>query len=884
MKLAARLRHLLRTLFRRGQVEQELAREVDFHLEMETKSLERAGASTAEAKHDAQRAFGGVEQTKEACRDSWGVRFFDHLRQDVAYGLRGLRHNPGFSFVVILTLALGIGANTAIFSIVHGVLLRDLPYAEPQRLMMLNQSAPKAGQPQLGFSVPDFTDFRERSRAFESLAEYHSMWFILLGRKDPERVQTGVVSDNFFDLLGVKPLLGRGFLPGEDRPGAPAVLVLSYEYWQRSFGGAPDVVGQVFEMNNRPHTVVGVLPSLPAFPNADQVYMPASACPFRGAERTLTNRNGRIIANVFGRMKPGVTAEQAAADTRRVGVELCGAFPQNYPTDGGYTAGTQSLASAFTGNTRTPLLVLLATSGFVLLIACANVANLTLARLVRRDRELAVRLALGAGRARIFRQLITESTLLALLGGIAGLALAAGGLHLLVAYARQFLPRADEIAINGAVLAFTLGLSVLTGLFFGSRAPLPAGDTLTDPLKDGMRGSTGGRGRLRSLLVVGQVAISVPLLVGAGLAARSLFNLQRVDPGMETARVLAAALNLNWTRYDDFTKRYSFWERAMQESARVPSVQAVAMSGIEPLNGLVNFATPFRLENRAPDPNAPAPRATVLVASEDYFAVIGQPMLRGRAFSSGDAATAPRVAIVNQSLASRHWPNEDPVGRRVTFDSGTTWTTIVGVVANARQQLNAEPVDEIHTPLRQSGGLISGTILLRTSGPPATLTGDLREAIRRADAQQPVTRIETLEQVRTASLAPQKLITVLLGLFALLALVITAAGIGGVLAFSVGQRTQEIGIRMALGASRGTVLWMVLRQGLALALLGLALGTVAAYFLTQLMTTVLFGVPPTDPLTFALVIAVLLMVAIVACIAPVRRATGINPVVALRST
>lgn len=884
MKLTARLRHLLRSLFHRSRVERELAREVDFHLEMETRAHERSGTAGPQARESALRAFGGVEQTKEACRDSWGVRFFDHLRQDVAYGLRGLRHNPGFSLVVILTLALGIGANTAIFSIVHGVLLRDLPYAEPDRLVMLNQSAPKAGQPQLGFSVPDFTDFRERNRAFESLAEYHSMWFILLGRKDPERVQTGVVSDNFFDLLGVKPVLGRTFLPGEDRPGAPAVLVLSHEYWQRSFGGATDVVGQVFEMNNRPHTVVGVLPPLPAFPNADQVYMPASACPFRGAERTLTNRNGRIIANVFARMKPGVTAGQAAADTQRVGVELCGAFPQNYPTDGGYTAGTQSLASAFTGNARTPLLVLLATSGFVLLIACANVANLTLARLVRRDREFAVRLALGAGRGRLFRQLITESTLLAVLGGAAGLALAAGGLQLLVAYASRFLPRADEIAINGPVLAFTLGVSLLTGLFFGSRAPLPASEGFSNTLKDGSRGSSAGRSRLRSLLVVGQVAVSVPLLVGAGLAARSLFNLQRVDPGIETARVLNAALSLNWTRYDDFTKRYAFWERAMLEAAQLPSVQSVAMSGVEPLNGLVNSLAAFRLEGRPLDPGTPAPRATVLVDSEDYFATIGQPLLRGRAFLPSDNATAPRVAIINQSLASRHWPKEDPVGGRITFDNGTTWTTIVGVVSNARQQINADPVDEIHTPLRQSAGLISGNILIRTAASPASLSRDLREAIRRADAQQPVSRIETLEQVRTASLAPQKLIAVLLGLFALLALLITAAGIGGVLAFSVGQRTQEIGIRMALGASRGAVLWMVLRQGLGLVCLGLALGAVAAFSLTHLMRTILFGVPPTDPLTFALVLAALLGVAAVACIAPARRATGINPVVALRST
>ncbi len=375
------------------------------------------------------KTFGGVEQSKEACRDAWGTRLLDNLRQDLAYGLRGLRRNPGFSAVVVLTLALGIGANTAIFSVVQGVLLRDLPYAQPDRLVLVNQAAPKAGQPSLGFSVPDFMDFRAKNRAFAALSEYHSMHFILLGRAEPERVRTGVVSDNFFDNLGVKPLLGRTFVPGEDKPGAEPVLVLSYDYWMHSFGGDPKAVGLVLEMNDRPHTIVGVLPPLPAFPNADQVFMPASACPFRTNERNLTNRNFRIIGSVFARLKPGVNETQALDDVRRIGMELCGEFPQNYPKDDGYTVETQGIADAFTGGARTPLFVLLATSGFVLLIACANVANLTLARLVRRDRELTVRMAMGAGRGRIFRQLLTESTLLALLGGAAGLLLASSGLR-----------------------------------------------------------------------------------------------------------------------------------------------------------------------------------------------------------------------------------------------------------------------------------------------------------------------------------------------------------------------------------------------------------------------------------------------------------------------
>jgi putative ABC transport system permease protein len=809
------------------------------------------------------------------------IAFFDHLRQDLAYGLRGLARNPGFAAVVILTLALGIGANTAIFSVVHGVLMRPLPYRAPERLVILNQAAPKIGDSSFGFSVPDFTDFRERTRAFSALSEYHSMWFILLGRPDPERVQTAVVSDNFFDVLGVKPLLGRAFQPGEDKQGAAPVLVLSYNYWRKSFASDPNVIGQVFQMNDKPHTVVGVLPPLPAFPNLDQVFMPAVAC--RAAERVLTNRDGRIISHVFARLKDGVTAAQGLDDVQRIGSELAKAYPQNYPVAEGYTVRIESIAEAFTGRSRTPLFVLLATSGFVLLIACANVANLSLSRLVLRDHELAMRVALGAGRGRILQQLITENLLLAALGGIAGLALAAWGLDLLTSYAAAFLPRADEIGISNPVLLFTATVSLLTGLLFGSWPRLPGSGALFGTLKDGARGAGAHGSRLRGLLIIGQVAVSVPLLVGAVLAARSLLQLQQVDPGIETNRVLAANLSLNFTRYDTFEKRLDFWERNMIEIARLPGVESVAVSGTVPLNGLANNPTTFGIEHQDLEPNTPSPAGFVLISSEEFFKTVGQPLLRGRAFMAGDTREAPQVAIVNQSLASRFWPTEDPVGHRITFDNGTTWTTIVGVVANARQQIDSQPQDEIHLPLRAGNALTAGSLMLRTHGEPGTLSSGLREAIRRVDPQQPITRIETLEQVRTRALASPKLIAALLGLFALLALIITAAGIGGVLAFSVNHRTQEIGIRMALGASRATVLKMVLRQALTLVFLGLAGGTIGALFLVRLMTEVLYGVSPTDPLTFVCVALLLLSVAVVACILPARRATMVNPISALRA-
>jgi predicted permease len=494
-----------------------------------------------------------------------------------------------------------------------------------------------------------------------------------------------------------------------------------------------------------------------------------------------------------------------------------------------------------------------------------------------------MRVALGAGRGRIIQQLITENLLLAVLGGLAGLAIAAWGLDALKAYASAFLPRVDEIRISAPVLFFTAGISLFTGLLFGSWPRLPAAGALFGTLKDGARGASTQSGRMRGLLIMGQVAISVPLLVGAALAARSLVRLHQVDPGVDTNRVVAASLSLNFTKYDTFEKRLNFWDRNLEEIRRLPAVESVAVSGSIPLNGLANNPSTFAIEHRETQTNSASSAAFVLISSEEYFKTVGQSLLRGRVFQRGDTRGAPAVAIINQSLASRYWPGQDPVGQRITFDNGQNWATIVGIVANARQQIDSEPQDEIHFSLRAGNAINAGSLVVRTHGAPGGLRQELREAIRRVDPQQPVTRIETLEQVRTRALASPTLIASLLGLFAFVALVITAAGIGGVLAFSVNQRTQEIGIRMALGASRNAVLTMVLRQGLTLVLVGLAAGTIGALFLARLMKEVLYGVSPTDPLTFLAVATVLLAVAVFACLMPARRATMVNPITALRA-
>ena len=542
------------------------------------------------------------------------------------------------------------------------------------------------------------------------------------------------------------------------------------------------------------------------------------------------------------------------------------------------------MARAFTGDARTGLLLLLAMSGFVLLIACANVANLTLSRLLRRNREFAVRLALGATRGRIVRQLLTESIMLASLGGAAGLLLANLGVRGLLIYAHRFLPRADEVGLDGSVLLFAVIVTLFTALLFGSRVRFPADGDVVGALKDGSRGTALAHSRFRALLVIGQIAVSVPLLVGAGLAAHHLYNLQTVDPGINTSQVVAANIALNWTQMDTFDKRFAFWNHVVEEVRALPDVDSVAVSGAEPLNGLTNYTSNFRIEHQGSSAEGASPHAIILASTEDYFKTVGEPLVRGRYFNHGDAHTSPAVAIINQALANHYWRGEDPIGRRITFDNGQSWVVVVGIVANTHQRLDADTLDELNIPLSKTDGLIGATVLARTHAPPDTFAKVLRQVIHHVDPNQPITSVETLAQVRQGLLAPPRLTTTLLVLFALVALLITAAGIAGVLAFSVSQRTQEIGIWMALGATRGSVLWVVARQALILVGIGLLVGTIGALFVCRYMQSMLYGVPAIDMITFTVVIAILLLVSTLAALAPARRAASISPVLALRMT
>ena len=870
------IRTRLSSLFRRSRYERELDSELGFHLDMLTDQHIAAGMPRDEARRAALRIFGQLDRVKDDVRDTWLSRVFETFAQDLKYGLRNIGRNPGFALVVVFTMSLGIGANTAIFSVVNGVLLKPIPYEKGDKLVVLSQEQPKAGT-RTGFSYPEILDYRSAA-SLDGVVEFHNMWFILLGRPEPERLSTGVVSANFFDVLGVKPLFGRTFHANDDSHGAPAVLVLSHRYWQLGFGSDPNVVGKVFRMNDRPHQVIGVLPPFPQYPLEVDVYMPTSACPFRSRPAAVTDREFRMMT-AFARIRDDVTFRKAQADLDIVAARLQKDYPDAYPASRGYTITATPLQTELTETFRTVLYVLLGTAAFVLLIVCASVANLMLARTVRREQEIAVRAAVGASRSRLARQLLTESTLLALLGGVCGLGVAAWGLDLLVTFSERFTTRAAEITIDSSVLAYTFLISVLTGLVFGSAPVLTGKLSELTALREGGR-ATQSRQGMRSALIVVQVAASFMLLIGAGLMIRSLFKLQQVDPGIRTDNILTMRIDLNFTKYPN-GRRADFWKRIEAAMTSIPGVVGAGGAGTFPLNELGPFRSSVIVEGRAIPDSASRPRVDVRLATPDYFATVGQPVVSGRPFTGSDERGRESVVIVNQTMARHYWPGESPIGMRISGDDGRTWSRIVGVVADTRQQLSEDPTDEVYLPMFQTEQL-STTWLVRSQVDPASMAKEIRMAVHAVDPDQPVENFRTLAEVRSASLAPRKLTAVLLGLFGLLALIVTAAGIAGVIAFSVNQRTQEFGVRMALGAQRLNVLALVLRQGLQLVLIGLAIGCAGALVLARVLSTMLFGVQPTDGVTFVAVGMVLTAVAAVACLVPARRAASVDPMVALR--
>ena len=875
---------VFRFLFRRKNVERELDAEVQYHLDRQIEQNIVRGMAPAEARRQALILMGGVEPLKDDCRDARFGRLVETVWQDIRYGMRVLGKNPGFAAAAMVTLALGIGANTAIFSVVYGVLLRPLPYMQGGQLVVLHQNAPRAHVNDVPFSVKEICDYRDRNHTLEGVVEHHTMNFLLIGKDTAERVETAVVSANFFDVLGVKPILGRTFVDADDKPGGPAVLILTYKYWQSHQSGDPDIVGKLFQMNNRPHTVIGVLPPIPQYPTEVDVYMPTSQCPTRSSAAFIANRQSRMMT-AFGRLKPGVTLAQAQADLSVVGSNMVTANPKDYPKEDGYSLNATPLQTDLTERARATFLVLLGVAGFVLLIACANVANLLLARLVKLERELAVRAALGASKTRLLRQLLTESVLLSMGGGALGLLLAPAAMAVLVKFAERLTTRAAEVRMDAPVLLFTLLISLATGIVFGAAPALSSGKWIGDAFHQGGRSTAGhGRQRLRAALVVAQVAVSVILLAGAGLMLRSFARLQQVQPGFAPDRLLTLRLSAGFPRYTmKNIKQLS--DRVLEKMHAVPGVESAAMASSFPFNPAGVVAGPqanqFEIQDRPLRNGELKPAVDLQVVSANYFETIRQPVVKGRGFTGpDDDPAAPAVAVINQAMARHFWPDEDPVGKHLSFDNRKHWMEIVGIAGDVREYgLDHGAADEIY--LAYNNGFVN-RLVVRTAMQPQNAAPLVRAAIHEIDPLVAVDKVDTVERAEYDSMASPRVMTFLLGIFAALAVAISASGIAAVMALAVSQRRREIGVRMALGAQRGSIISMVVKQGLALALGGTALGLAAAAALTRLLARFLYGTSPTDLVTFSAVVALFLAVAAAACFIPARQVTSIDPLIALR--
>jgi putative ABC transport system permease protein len=801
---------------------------------------------------------------------------------DLRYGIRMLRKNPGFTLVALVALALGIGANTALFSVVYGVLLKPLPYAQGKELVVLHQEFPKANAMNVRFSVKEINDYREQAKSLAQIEEYHQMSFILLDGQEPDEVRTGVVSAHFFDLLGIKPYLGRFFTTADDIRGADAVLVLSYTYWQNRYGGDPGIIGRHFRMNDKVHTVVGVLPPVPQYPRENDVYMPTVACPFSSSPQAIADRGARMM-QAFGRLKPGSDLGSGNADLNVVASRLQQANPADYPASRGLAAAMDGLQDQLTKQVRPMLLVLLGTAGLVLLIACANVANLALARIMRREQEMAVRTALGASRVRLIRQLLTESTLLSLAGGALGLLLASACLELLVRFVARFTTRAAEVRISTEVLLFTLGVSVLTGLIFGSLPALSQRLNLVNSLKEGSANATvKSTGlRLRNLLVAGQVALSFVLLIAAGLMVRSFIKLQQVNGGYNPENVLTANIPLNFSRYDN-KATLAFFDRVISKLEGTPGILSVGVNNGAPLAPGMPMNATFMIEGRRMSEHDTQPSTDVSFVSPDSLQLMAVPLISGRFFTPHDNADSPEVVIISRSFARHYFPNEDPLGKRVSADNGKSWIKIVGVVGDVKYYgLDKEALDTAYVAFAQSP--MGGTLLVKTAGNPMNYAKQVRDAVYSVDPEQPVNGIKTLSELRGDALVQSRLTALLLALFAALALAIAATGLSGVTALMVSQRTREIGIRMALGAQSNEVLRMVMAQGMSVIVCGLAVGIVSALAFSRVMRTLLFETTVNDPLTFAGVAVLFLAVGFAASYVPARRVIKVDPLIALRS-
>jgi putative ABC transport system permease protein len=869
----------LGNLFRRQRREREMAEELESHVQMHIKDNLGSGMTPEEARRQALIKLGGVEQVKEECRDAWGVRIINELAQDIRYGLRQLRRNPGFTAIAVLTLALGIGANTAIFTVVDTVLLRPLPYKDSSRLLWATERFP-FNHGAANVISPDFIGWKERNQVFEQIgASGGAGGENLTGSGPAIRVDVTNVTTNFFSMLGVRPLLGRTFLASEGKLGSDHVALLSESLWRKQFGSDPHVLGKTIQLGGSPYTVVGVTPSSLHYASAD-VWTP-----FALNEERFSPKSPRwAILTVIGRLKPGVKASQAQADLQVITTQMDKEYP---PQASRFRSGVRvevvPLHEFLVRNVRPLLLILMGAVGFVLLIACLNVANVLLSRGVVRDREIGVRLALGAGRGRLVRQLLTEALLLVLAGGVLGFLAGLATTKILSRLIPTNFPLSMRLDVR--IFAFTAFIAALAVVAFGLAPALFASRRdVNEALKEGslQAGASRATHRLRGLMAAGEIALSLTLLVGAGLLTRSFLSLTEVKLGFDPHGLLIATVQKTWSSNPGAAQSYAnFFQSALAKAQSLPGVNDAAVVSQFPFGPPHNGTTLIKTKGRG---EFHTPQVVMLTSiSPDYFRAMNVRLLKGRVFTAQDTAGAEPVVIINSSLARLLFDEENPLGQKISFGPPPqAWTEVVGVVADTRNgALEAEPGPQLFTPYFQQPSFVM-TFVLRTGTHPGSLAGALRKAVQEVDKSQPVFAVETMDDVIASLLAPWRFRTLLLGLFSILALVLAAVGIFGVISYSVSQRTREIGIRVALGAERKDVLRAVLGQGLRLALVGVMIGITGALALTHFLSSLLYGVKPTDPLTFIAVSLILIAVALAACYIPARRASKVDPMVALR--
>ena len=805
----------------------------------------------------------------------------DRFLQELRFAARSLARNPAFTAVAVLTLALGIGANTAIFSVVNTVLLRPLPVAEPERLITLFHYYPSLNNLEAGVAVPTVVELGQRAESFSGLAARTGWGANAAGQGEPERLTGARVTGGFFSTLGVPAARGRALLPADAEGDGQKVVVISDGLWKRRYGADPGVVGRTVQLDGEGYQVVGVMPPgfRDLFDREAELWAPLTFQPMQMNART------NEFMSFVARLKPGVTYAQAEQEMTRFAARMKADNPGVYPED--WTMRTRPIPEQLTGDVRPALLVLLGAVGFVLLIACANVANLLLARAAARQREVAVRAALGAGRGALVRQLLVESMLISLIGGAGALLLAWVGLRTLAALQPGSLPRMDEVSIDGTVLLFTLGVAMLTGVLFGLAPALRVSRAdLQSTLRQGGRGASGDGGgqTVRRVLIVAEFALALMLLVGAGLLLRSFARLTEVDPGFRPGGVLTAQVFLPPAQYDSAAKRAAFFEQLEAALTAAPGVRAAGGTTGMPFGGGGGTAS-FNVEGYQPGPNQPDPWGDYIIATPGYREAMGIALVRGRFFTEADRIGSRPVVVVDRDLAERYWPGADPIGRRIGYQyaDAIQWMEVVGVVEHTTTEgFDGERRVQVYHPMLQMAPPFA-VLAVRGTGDAERLTGALRAAVRSVDPALPLAEVRTMDDLLSDAVGPRRFSMVLLAVFAGIALLLASVGIYGVVSFDVARRTQELGVRMALGAERGSVLRLVLRQGMGLAVLGVALGVVGAFALTRFLGSQLYGVGATDPVTFAAVAVLLLAIAALATLLPAHRATRVDPIVALRA-